>query len=436
MTEINPDPTPAQPIQGPAQHADAARRHERSATDTDKFKEEMIRKRSQVGEADPDQKKKRKQQAEGEDDETPKEAPAPPPPSPFDLANQPDALKQGPGISPLSSAQPAQPSIRRSSNVTAAAPASEEMGPPPTAAPPPSLPVAQPTPPPPLQQPAPTPPPPTAQPTAPPPTTPSKSDQERPSDQKESQSSDTESEPPSILVPIEETLSILPPLSEELEMESLSQETGAPPPVAPALPQQLPAASTPEEAAEQPLQGPTSLSHEDREGSFSQHQKEKKEIGATAEKGASPPPPFVLTTSPSHGIPPSPSAYTTLSLPMLNLFERMVGAMSVMTDAKMTETTITLTSSQFSSSIFYGTQIVIREYTSAPKVFNIQLNSNPEAVAVFKGNADALMAAFQYGNYQFKVNRIDTNILSERPLFRRKEKISGDGQDQPDEGSK
>lgn len=135
------------------------------------------------------------------------------------------------------------------------------------------------------------------------------------------------------------------------------------------------------------------------------------------------------------GASPSPPAYTTMNTQVLDLFERMAGVMTVMTDSKMTETVITLNSPHFASSVFYGTQIIIREYASAPKAFNIQLNGNPEAVALFQENVDDLMAAFQYGNYPFRVNRLEPGYLSERPMFHRKEKPSGDKQDQSGSGA-
>ena len=44
------------------------------------------------------------------------------------------------------------------------------------------------------------------------------------------------------------------------------------------------------------------------------------------------------------------------------------------------------------------------------------------------------MAAFQYGNYTFRVNRLETGLLSEKlPLVKRKQGASGDKQDQKDQ---
>ena len=110
----------------------------------------------------------------------------------------------------------------------------------------------------------------------------------------------------------------------------------------------------------------------------------------------------------------------------MEIFDRMVGVMTVMSMSGITETVITLNTPQFASSVFFGSQIIIQEYSTAPQAYNIQLNGSPQAVALFQGNADDLMAAFQAGNYNFRVNRLEAGHLTERPLFKRKEKAGGE----------
>ena len=168
------------------------------------------------------------------------------------------------------------------------------------------------------------------------------------------------------------------------------------------------------------------------EGDLGKKKKEAQSEISSGNLGMPTPQMIISGETPLAPTPPPP--YTGMSSQVLDLYERMVGVMTIMTDSKMTETVITLNAPKFASSVFYGTQIIIQEYASAPKAFNIQLNGNPQAVALFQGNADDLMAAFQYGNYNFRVNRMDTGYLSDRPVFHRKEGGSGDKQDQPDRG--
>ncbi|MBS0605726.1 MAG: hypothetical protein JSR57_02140 [Verrucomicrobia bacterium] len=179
-----------------------------------------------------------------------------------------------------------------------------------------------------------------------------------------------------------------------------------------------------------PVLTPTEGSFEGDQG----HKKKEEELSASTSDLSMPTPQLIIQPDMPVAESTPPPAYTAMNSYVLDLFERMVGVMTIMTDSKMTETVITLNAPQFASSVFYGTQIIIQEYASAPKAFNVQLNGNPEAVALFQGNADDLMAAFQYGNYNFRINRLETGYLSERPLFHRKEKASGDKQDQTGPG--
>lgn len=142
-----------------------------------------------------------------------------------------------------------------------------------------------------------------------------------------------------------------------------------------------------------------------------------------AEKGELP----LLAAFAAATLPASTPPYAYLHPEVWELFERMVGTMTVATYGGATETTISLNAPQFASSVFYGSQIIIREYSTAPKVFNIELLGSPQAVELFQGNADDLMAAFQNGKYAFRVNQLQTGILrAEKPLIERKEKPSGD----------
>jgi hypothetical protein len=151
---------------------------------------------------------------------------------------------------------------------------------------------------------------------------------------------------------------------------------------------------------------------------------EEKEVPPPIEMGAGIPatPGELAGTAMPALTPEALPSYANLHPQVMEIFDRMVGVMTVMNMSGMTETTITLNAPQFASSVFFGTQIIIQEFSTAPQAFNIQLNGTPQAVALFQGNVDDLMAAFQAGNYNFRVNRLETGYLTERPLFKRKEK--------------
>jgi hypothetical protein len=174
-----------------------------------------------------------------------------------------------------------------------------------------------------------------------------------------------------------------------------------------------------------PLQPPTSGAGTEKEKKKEEKELPPIEVGIGAQGAGGELPGAAAVPGAPEALPP----YATMHPQVMEIFDRMVGVMTVMSMSGMTETVISLNTPQFASSVFFGTQIIIREFSTAPQAFNIQLNGTPQALALFQGNADDLMAAFQAGNYNFRVHRLETGLLSERPLFKRKEKAGGKEQD-------
>lgn len=119
--------------------------------------------------------------------------------------------------------------------------------------------------------------------------------------------------------------------------------------------------------------------------------------------------------------PPSTAPFANLPPQVAQLFERMVGVMTVMQQSGIKETTITLDNPQFAKSVFFGSQIVITEYSTAPLEYNIELSGNQQAVDLMGANANELVAAFEAGKYNFKVHRLDLSQQGSIAEVRRKE---------------
>ncbi len=185
---------------------------------------------------------------------------------------------------------------------------------------------------------------------------------------------------------------------------------------------------TPKDADEQAIEGITPFSmtppspEKDRE--------DEERVAAESGIGASATPEIPQGLPDVQAAPPVHTPYANLHPQVLELFERTVGVMTVMHMSGIKETSITLDNPKFASSVFFGSEIIIKEYSSAPKEFNIQINGSPQAMSLLQGNTQDLMAAFQYGNFNFRVNRLDTGLLADKPLFKRKEPPSGDKQNQ------
>lgn len=112
-----------------------------------------------------------------------------------------------------------------------------------------------------------------------------------------------------------------------------------------------------------------------------------------------------------------------LSPEVAPLFYQMVGSILVMTTPPgISRTEVVLNAENFRSSVFFGSTITIEKYATAPDSLNIRLSGSPEAVARFQASIPTLSAAFERGNFKFRVGRLDAEYKTDRPLFRRKER--------------
>jgi hypothetical protein len=118
----------------------------------------------------------------------------------------------------------------------------------------------------------------------------------------------------------------------------------------------------------------------------------------------------------------SASIQKALSLEVMALFEKMASCMLVMSSSEDVETTLFLDNPHFASSVFFGTKITVREFSTAPKAFNVEIASSSQAIMAIEASKSDLLAAFQNGNFNFSIHRFDTQIQrEERPVLHRKE---------------
>jgi hypothetical protein len=110
------------------------------------------------------------------------------------------------------------------------------------------------------------------------------------------------------------------------------------------------------------------------------------------------------------------------------LFERMASNMIIMCSSGETVTTLLVDNPQ---SMFFGAEITIREFSTAPKVFNVEITAGTQAVAALEAGKQSLLSAFQNGKFNFSVHRIDTHFQhEERPVLHRKESEDQGSSDQ------
>lgn len=155
---------------------------------------------------------------------------------------------------------------------------------------------------------------------------------------------------------------------------------------------------------------------------------EKKKKEETNPTTAQPAAPTSSSLGPSFLMPTTevPPAYALLSSEAFALFEKMVSLITVLHDSGLTETVIHLNTQEFANSPFMGSQIVIREYSTAPLAYNIELIGNPLAANLFTKNISLLRNAFEEGKYRFRINRLESSISKEGPDRVERKKGSAD----------
>lgn len=139
-------------------------------------------------------------------------------------------------------------------------------------------------------------------------------------------------------------------------------------------------------------------------------------------EGIAPPPPLM----PLQGNAPFPiNAIQTVEIApeFVEFFEKGIHAMSHMTIGGVSETTFFLDSPQFA-----GAKIVITEFNTAPKAFNISLIGAPEMVKCFQLHAPDLIAAFQKSPFNFSVHRLESHI-DHHHLVHRKEDLTEENEE-------
>ncbi len=112
-----------------------------------------------------------------------------------------------------------------------------------------------------------------------------------------------------------------------------------------------------------------------------------------------------------------------ISPEMLEIFEKGVNCMAHLTISGISETTFFLDTPQFA-----GAKVVITEFNTAPKAFNITLVGAPNMVALFNTHASDLLTAFQKSPFNFTIHRIDSDIEPQK--IERKEDISDQNEDE------
>jgi hypothetical protein len=104
------------------------------------------------------------------------------------------------------------------------------------------------------------------------------------------------------------------------------------------------------------------------------------------------------------------ASISPMSEEMAMLVETLASELTVIDAKGITETTVTYASKTPDASVLHNTKIIITEFRTAPKAFNVELQASSEAALLLQHHAGEILASLDAGNYCFKINRLDISL--------------------------
>lgn len=157
--------------------------------------------------------------------------------------------------------------------------------------------------------------------------------------------------------------------------------------------------------------------------------KDEKETEQTASISQATP---IIPYEPTVQTTPAP-VYTTLPAQVYELFERMVGVMSIEQHNGVSTTTVTI---NMKDSVFDGAKIILNHYDTAPNSFNLTIAAGPTGQKLISDNITGLEFALQQSNPAFRVNLAKPALLEdyeEHQAITKKGKVRKTGDEEKEE---
>jgi len=107
-------------------------------------------------------------------------------------------------------------------------------------------------------------------------------------------------------------------------------------------------------------------------------------------------------------------------------FQDLVSEMVFLNSSGKSQTMITLSSPHLQSSPLYGMQILITEYSSAPKLFNVELYANATAMALVAPSLKEFTNTFDKSKFPFDIHRFELYNQEESSLLKKVESLLSD----------
>jgi hypothetical protein len=120
------------------------------------------------------------------------------------------------------------------------------------------------------------------------------------------------------------------------------------------------------------------------------------------------------------------SPYHRLHPEMNQFFKELVSELVLLNSSGKSETMITIASPHLQTSPLYGMQILITEYSSAPKSFNVELYASPTALALVAPHIKEFTSTFDKNKFAFDIHRLELYHQEKEPLLKKVESLLSD----------
>lgn len=117
--------------------------------------------------------------------------------------------------------------------------------------------------------------------------------------------------------------------------------------------------------------------------------------------------PFSIQSSPPISTPMAPRPS------YVELFETLCTALTSLSTESFSQTTFYIKGESFKNSIFYGSEIEIKEYKTAPREFNILIKTSEVGAFLVQTHMQEFWKLFQEKKYSFTINRMETDLLQQ-----------------------
>lgn len=95
----------------------------------------------------------------------------------------------------------------------------------------------------------------------------------------------------------------------------------------------------------------------------------------------------------------------------LKFFDTVCNQLVFLENEGISRTTLSLDSEHLRDSPFYGARIVLEEFSTAPKLFNISITAGNQAITLIQTHLAGFMQLIEEKKFSFGVHRVDTDCL-------------------------